>query len=120
LVAAPASPPSPAGSDVDRHTGPIAPQLSGIISPDGRFVAFGGTGLSGRSMLWVRPLDSLEARELPGTEHAAHPFWSPDGSPVGFLAGGKVRTVALAGGLVQTVADTPSPLRTGAAWGASS
>ena len=41
------------------------------LSPDGRRLAFVVTGAGGRS-LWVRALDSVEARELPGTAEA-HP-----------------------------------------------
>jgi eukaryotic-like serine/threonine-protein kinase len=96
--------------------GPVTPQLSGAISPDGRSLAFVATGPSGKSMLWVRPLEALEARELPGTERAAHPFWSPDGRSLGFLSDAKVKRVALAGGAVQTLADAPAPFRTGASW----
>ena len=36
-------------------------------------------------MLWVRELDSLGARPLPGTEVAAFPFWSPDSRSIGFV-----------------------------------
>ena len=47
------------------------------ISPDGTKVAFVGQNPEGKIVLWVRPLDKLEARALPGTEIAAFPFWSP-------------------------------------------
>src|SRR5579863_8856754 len=40
------------------------------ISPDGRKLAFNARGANGRSALWLRMMDSLEARELPGTEEA--------------------------------------------------
>jgi serine/threonine protein kinase/Tol biopolymer transport system component len=94
--------------------GSISPQLSAVVSPDGRRVAFVSTGGTGKLMLWVRELDSLEPRALAGTEDAAHPFWSPDGRFVGFLADGKVRKVALAGGGVETLADTAE--RAGPSW----
>jgi len=93
--------------------GPISPQLSGAISPDGRHLAFVATGPSGRSMLWVRTLDSLEPRELSGTEGAAHPFWSPDNLSLGFIAEAKLKRVELAGGPVQTLADA---VRAGGSW----
>src|SRR5207302_1900083 len=49
------------------------------LSPDGRKLAFTATGKGGgQPLLWVRALDSLEARALPGTEAALFPFWSPD------------------------------------------
>ena len=49
--------------------GSTAPHNVPAISPDGRRLAF--TAVSeGRSMLWVRQLDSLTAEALPGTEAA--------------------------------------------------
>ncbi len=94
--------------------GAVTPQLSATISPDGRDVAFVSTDSTGQSLLWVRTLDALDARALAGTEHAAHPFWSPDGLSIGFLADAKIKRVAVAGGPVQVVAD--SATRFGAAW----
>lgn len=95
-------------------SGAIAPQLSATMSPDGRQVAFVSTAPSGKLMLWVRALDSLEARVLPGTENAAHPFWSPDGRHLGFLAEGKVKKIQAGGGPVETLAD--SRARFGGSW----
>src|SRR5216684_3292683 len=46
------------------------------VSPDGRKLAFTAVW-NGRVMLWVRALDSLEAKPLAGTQNAAHPFWAP-------------------------------------------
>jgi Tol biopolymer transport system component len=60
------------------------------LSPDGRALAFSAADESGKTMLWVRSLDSLAARALPGTEGAADPFWSADSRTLGFFAGGKV------------------------------
>ena len=50
------------------------------LSPNGRQLAF----TDGRQ-LWIRSLDSLESRALPGTEDAQAPFWSPDGRSIGFF-----------------------------------
>ena len=95
--------------------GTVTPQLSAAISPNGRYVAFVATSTSRGAMLWVRALDQLEARALPGTERAAHPFWSPDGRSLGFIADNQIKRVDLAGGPVEVVAD--SVLRWGPAWG---
>jgi len=96
-------------------SGRITPQLSAAISPEGRRVAFVSTDADGRSMMWIRALDSLQARVVPGTEDAAHPFWSPDGRSLGFIAGGKLKRVDAEGGGVQTLAETGG-FRTGGAW----
>ena len=76
-----------------------------VISPDGRNVVFTGRRAGGRRMLWVRPLDTVTARALPGTEDAIVPFWSPDGRSVAFGSDGKLRRVDLAGGQPQVLAD---------------
>jgi Tol biopolymer transport system component len=76
------------------------------IAPDGRHVAFIATSKAGMS-LWVRPLATLELRELPGTEDARNPFWSPDGQSIGYFAGSMLRTVRVTGGSPVDVCQAP-------------
>jgi eukaryotic-like serine/threonine-protein kinase len=78
------------------------------LSPDGRFLAFTATR-DGQMRLWIQPLDSTSARELPGTERAHLPFWSADSRSIGFFAGGKLKRVDADGGRLQTLADAPTP-----------
>jgi Tol biopolymer transport system component len=78
------------------------------VSPDGRRMAFVATGMDGISLLWVRPLDTLEAQSLTGTEGASSPFWSPDSRFVGFFAGGKLKKIEVSGGPPVTLCDTPA------------
>jgi Tol biopolymer transport system component len=76
------------------------------ISPDGRFVAMIMTKTGERgAQLWVRPLESLQAQALAGTEGASLPFWSPDSRFIGFFAGGKLKKISAAGGPVQILCD---------------
>jgi hypothetical protein len=75
-----------------------------MISPDGRRVAFVAT-LDGKNEVWVRELDSLTARVLPGTDGAFDPFWSPDSRSIGFFAGAKLKRIDVAGGPAQTLCD---------------
>jgi eukaryotic-like serine/threonine-protein kinase len=56
----------------------------------------------------VRSLAADDARPLSGTDGASYPFWSPDGKHIGFFANGKLRTVNLAGGLPEVIADAPN------------
>ncbi|HVG30478.1 MAG TPA: protein kinase [Pyrinomonadaceae bacterium] len=86
------------------------------LSPDGRRLAFIATGVGGRS-LWVRALDSVEARELQGTADAAFPFWSPDGRFIGFFAGNRLKRIDIVGGSPQALAEVTADSR-GGAWGA--
>ena len=67
------------------------------VSPDGRSLAFSAVS-EGEARLFVRALDAIEARALPGTEGAEFPFWSPDSRSIGFFAGDKLKRVEAAGG----------------------
>ncbi len=81
------------------------------LSPDGRHFAFtaGPTSTSGgKTLLWVRALDTLAARSVPDTEDATFPFWSPTSDALGFFAGGKLWIVAIAGGSPRVVCDAPN------------
>ena len=73
------------------------------ISPNGRQLAFVAAGADGVSKLWLRPLDSLAARPVPGTDGGVGPFWSPDGQQLAFFANGKLMKTAIAGGEPQTL-----------------
>jgi len=75
------------------------------ISPDGRTLAFVATDAKGETLLHVRPLESLAARALPGTQAAGRPFWSPDSKSLAFFAGGKLKRIDLAGGTPVNLAD---------------
>jgi eukaryotic-like serine/threonine-protein kinase len=78
------------------------------LSPDGRELAFAGTGTDGVQRLWVRSLDSLQAKPLPGTESpnlVAPFFWSPDSRFIAFDAGGKLKKVSIAEGSVETICN---------------
>src|SRR5215471_18404316 len=74
------------------------------VSPDGRKLAF-TAALNGRIMLWVRPLDSLEAKPLAGTDYVSWPFWSPDSLSIGFFAPNKLKAVEISGGPPREIAD---------------
>ena len=87
-----------------------------VISPDGSSIAFTASSSDSKTLLWLRPVNSLEAREVAGTENATFPFWSPDGRSIGFFADGKLKTVEIESGSTQTVAD--APFGRGGAWGA--
>jgi Tol biopolymer transport system component len=97
----------------DLITGP-----SPAISPNGRLIAFrarrpGATSAS----LWVRSLDSLDARELRGTEGAVLPFWSPDSQYVGFATSTRLQKIDVSAGVPQTICILPAAADfLGASW----
>jgi Tol biopolymer transport system component len=74
------------------------------LSPDGRALAFCASDESGKTMIWVRSLDSLPARPLPGTEGASHVFWSANSRALGFFAGSELKTIEVEGGPAVAVA----------------
>ena len=86
------------------------------VSPNGRAVVFIGSDQQGRELLWIRSVDSVDARPLQGSEGARMPFWAPDSSRVGFFAdeNKKLKTVDVQGGNLHTVCAIDKPL--GGAW----
>ena len=69
---------------------------------------------NGRTVLWVRPLDTVAAQPLAGTEGARGPFWSPDSQSLAFTADGRLKKIAASGGTVVTLAAASG---LGGAWG---
>jgi Tol biopolymer transport system component len=55
------------------------------LSPDGRSVAFLSRTRAGSRVLAIRDLQTNETRTFDNTATATAPFWSPDGTRVGFL-----------------------------------
>jgi Tol biopolymer transport system component len=92
-------------------TAPVA------VSPDGRRIAFVAISSDKKTSIWIRPLDSVSALPLAGTEGGTSPFWSPDSRFLGFFAGGSLKKVDTSGGPVVTLCAAPNDL--GGTWGAS-
>jgi len=84
------------------------------LSPDGRRLAFVATDSSGKTLLWVRPLDSLTGQPLAGTDGANFPFWSPDSRFLGFFAEGKLKKIEVTGGPPLALCD--APIARGGSW----
>jgi len=86
------------------------PQVLGFaLSRDGTQLAFCATGGDGKPRLWIRALDAFAAREVPETEDASFPFWSPDGRFVAFFADRKLKRVNVTSvGTPETIADAPA------------
>ena len=84
------------------------------ISRDGKTVAFVAVDSLGISSLWVRPLNSLQARQLKGTEGASYPFWSPDDKQIGYFSRGDLMKVNIFTGAPITICKAPQGR--GGAW----
>jgi Tol biopolymer transport system component len=100
----------------DVPTPPTTDPGSFALSSDGRQLAFVAT-IDSAPRLWVRPLNQVTAQPLAGTEGARDPFWSPDGTAVGFFADGKLKRIDLGGGVPQVLADAPAAR--GGTWSAN-
>ena len=73
--------------------------VSLAISPDGRWiVAVGAEGEGTTRYLYIRSADDIEWRQLPNTEGARDPTFSPDGQSVAFDRGGAILKVPITGG----------------------
>jgi Tol biopolymer transport system component len=84
------------------------------LSPDGQRLTIAASGPASNQRLWIRALGGDQPQPLAGTEDATYPFWSPDGTALGFFAARKLKIVDLASGNVRTVADAPNGR--GASW----
>ncbi len=54
-----------------------------LFAPDGRSIAY-AAAVDGRRRLYARPLTDINVREIPGTDGALLPFFSPDGRWIGY------------------------------------
>ncbi len=85
------------------------------ISPGGSRLVF-AVDDEGVPKLFLRDLDKLENVELPGTDGARNPFFSPDERWVGFFSANRLYKVAVEGGAPQLVSEN-SLDDMGASWG---
>jgi eukaryotic-like serine/threonine-protein kinase len=115
----------PAAPHVARFTTvPPGPRLANstalsndiAVSPDGRRMVYVMGDTNTTQQLYVRSLDELDARALPGISGARDPFISPDGNWIGFWDGANLKKVAINGGPAVTICKLEGNSR-GATWG---
>jgi eukaryotic-like serine/threonine-protein kinase len=100
---------------------PPGQQLAGLdggpavaLSPDGSQLAYVARQ-NGTQQIYLRAMDGLESKPIPGTEDGVVPFFSPDGQWLGFFAGAKLKKISVSGGPALILGDAPFPM--GASWG---
>jgi serine/threonine protein kinase len=117
--------PRPRMDDHDRLTLSVAPAPERIplsssaplaFSPNGVALAYAAADSAGVVHLWYRNLGDGPSRVLPGTDGASQPFFSPDGSKLGFFARGELKTISVTAGNPEVVASVTAPI--GGTWGA--
>ena len=100
----------PPGVEIsDRHRPVLA------ISPDGKTVVFVGDQGS-TTHLYLRSLDDFETKELPETQGAELPFFSPDGKYIGFRLNKTLKKYSIAANVSETICSIPTMV-VGATWG---
>jgi eukaryotic-like serine/threonine-protein kinase len=117
----PAPPPQPLRSALvtpaEVHVGAGGDYVFGLaIAADGRRVVY-PAAKAGVVTLWLHDLRTGATQSLARTEGAASPFWSVDGTRVGFFAAGELRLVNLDDGTIGSLGSAPSPR--GGAWNAA-
>jgi eukaryotic-like serine/threonine-protein kinase len=86
------------------------------LSADGRRLVYVGRA-GGQQRLYLHALDRLVAAPLAGTEGAREPFFSPDGSWIGYFdASSNLKKIPVAGGDAVTIRSAVGDAR-GASWG---
>jgi serine/threonine protein kinase len=87
-----------------------------VVSPDGSHVIVITPSDRKETSLWVRPIGSFSYRLIARVRSAFSSFWSADGSQIGFISNGQLKTVSASGGEPRTLC--PASL-TGASWNRS-
>ena len=85
-----------------------------LLSPDGRKLAFVTSG-EGGNRLWVRSLDTLQARVVAPWGQNPGPFWSPDSRFIVYQENGKLKKVDVSGGPPISLCNAPLAFG-GGAW----
>lgn len=88
------------------------------VSADGRRMLI-GEGPAGSRRVWLRRLGDDDMSEVPGLALAQSFFLSPDGSMIGFVSEGRIRTMSVNGGTTTDVGPAESrPMSEPPSWGA--
>ena len=82
-------------------------------SPDGTRIVYVAAG-DKTNQLYLREIDQFTAEQIPGTQGAQSPFFSPDNQWIGFFSEDKLKKVSLTGGKPTILCDAPT--HTGRTW----
>ena len=113
------TPPAPPGMVQFEINAPSANLFTNwmAVSPDGRSVAFTARS-ENQVRLWVRRLDSNEAKAVTNTSSTPVPFWSADSRWIAYQLEGKLRKVEAVGGPSETLCDASGNFG-GGSWNAA-
>jgi serine/threonine-protein kinase len=91
--------------DLEPEMTPAGPGTSLALSPDGTRLVVAVRSVDGSVRLAIRSQDQSRLTPLSGTEGANAPFFSPDGQWIAYFANGKLKTIAVQGGVPVTLAE---------------
>ncbi len=78
-----------------------------VLSPDGKHLAYVAAE-SGVPHLYVRRLDQFDSTQIPDSEGATFPFFSPNGDWIAFFSQGKLKKVPADGGNPALICELPT------------
>jgi eukaryotic-like serine/threonine-protein kinase len=84
------------------------------VSPDGRRIVYAGQAGANNYQFYLRGVNELDARAVPGTTNAVQPIFSPDGRWIAFEVGGQLVKVPVDGGVAQPIVAANG--QNGGAW----
>ena len=87
---------------------------SPAISGDGQLIAYAAQLGTDEPQLYLRDLNSFDARPVAGSSGARQPFFSPDGKWLAFFAQGQLKKAEVAGGTPIRLAEAAVPF--GGTW----
>ena len=107
------------GSDLSGAAEDLVGNLTLALSPDGSRLAYVRMESDGSRHIWVRSWDQESAVRIPGTEGARSPFFSPNGTSIGFLTSRPatgIRVVEGEGGPPLSLVEADASDDAGATW----
>ena len=85
------------------------------LSPDGSHMVYVASR-GGAQQLYLRAMDSFEAKPILGTAGAVAPFFSPDGQWIGFFAEGRLKKISINGGAAVALCAVGGLVASSATW----
>jgi serine/threonine-protein kinase len=98
------------------HRMSTRPRGALALSPDGSLMVYMAEKTVGGHQLFARRMDSLKVSAIPGTEEGYGPFFSPDGTWLGFFVGNEMKKIPVNGGTPITITDGVYEFSRAAVW----